>query len=326
MYDIVLLVEEVVALHGKGEGETRELPTVGCRQVVRVPRLFVVLTDVGTGMVALAHVDERVVKSEIPPRQVSRHATAMPGDVCYLASVCAIVGIVVRRVGTVGGRLVGVVQAEHQRPVPAPTHNRLCRCLHAGNVHLAHVHHHPAVLARALGNGNYLVVHTVEIAVGLHLHMAEQATVPVVRVDEAKVPLTGRLGLERGIANLGIVEVVERGQAEDAFIESTEREVGAVLQRLIRHVHGRCPSAGGTGNGVGRDALGGTVPHIGTKERSHQAQTAVFVLRGKSKQECVAHGKDEVGERGIQRVVLIVGGQVHLPTGEQFHMVCRAEV
>ena len=40
----------------------------------------------------------------------------------------------------------------------------------------------------------------------------------------------------------------------------------------------------------------------------------------------MAPGEDEVGERGIQRVVLIVGGKVHLPPGQEFHVVCRAEV
>ena len=188
---------------------------------MRVPGLLVVLADVGTGVVPLAHVDERIVEPQVLPREVSRHAAAMPGNVCYLSAVGAIVGIVVRGVGTVGGRLIGIVEAKHQRPVLVPTHHGLCHHLHAQDVHLAHVHHHPAVLTRTLGNGNYLVVHTVEIAVGLDLHMAEEASVPVVRIDEAEVPLAGRLGLERGIAHLGIVEVVERGQAEDALVEGT---------------------------------------------------------------------------------------------------------
>ena len=324
-HHLVLLVEQVVDLEGEAQPPAGEAEVLGQPEVVRVPGLLVVGGDVGRRGVAFAHVDEAVVE---PPGAVGepRHGrAAVPGDVGDLAAVGARVGVVVGGVGEVLGALVGVVGLHVDVEAVGGAEGGLRAQVDAAYLDVADVHHHPSVLAVAFGHGDYLVPHLVEVGVRPRVDAAEDAPLPVAAVVRAEVVLGGVFGFEVDVADVGVVEVVEGGHAEDVLVERPEVEAA---EGGVGEERGRGEAAG-AGLQFVRGGLGDArrlVPHEGAERAGLPAQPAPFEGGGGGHEQGVAAGAGEVPEVGFEGVPLVVGGERHVPPGQDGILVCRREV
>jgi hypothetical protein len=138
---------------------------------VGVPWLFVILPDIGTGVISFTNVDKRIVDSKILPIEIGSYATTMPGHIGYLFAIGTIIWVIVGRVCVVSGRLIGIIETHQQIPITMKAKSRLCRCLKTCYMNLAYVHHLPSVLSRTLWYGHNLIINQIKIAIGLELQV-----------------------------------------------------------------------------------------------------------------------------------------------------------
>ena len=286
-----------------------------------------VLAGIGTGMIALAHIDEAVVQIKVTPVQVADHRAAMPGNIGQLAFISATVAVV-SGVGVVLSLLVGITQVDVQNHISGQVQRGAGTHVDAADFHYSHIHHHPAVLACPLGYGDNLVGDIVVVGISAQLDTGEQAAVGKQTVEEAHIILGGILGIERDVAHVGIIQVVERGHAEDALVIGPQVEF-PILPGLPAEEDGR------------RDLVH-VLTHlthnlaVETRRRAvvdHRVEQAALRLEtvprpcGRQGGEYrVANGIAKARQRSIQAVPLVIYRQVHVPIGNNGVFIGRGEV
>ena len=178
------------------------------RQIAGVPGFHVVIENVLLFVVALAGIDERVVQVPALVLQAEDGRARVPGDIGYLVVVIA-----VGRIRHVTGILIGVLGTGRCHPVLADL--EVCLCLHvdALDMHLAQVKHRPAELL-PLGVGHDLVVYRIIIGVEVHLSVTDDAASEVLVQCEAHIILRSPFRYQVRIAQIGIIEVIERRHTE----------------------------------------------------------------------------------------------------------------
>ena len=98
------------------------------------------------------------------------------------------------------------------------------RHINPANVHLAQVEHGPSELL-SFGVGDDFVFHLIIIYIGLQCQSPSTgAACRSVLHEHAQVNLCGAFGLERGMAQLGVVEVVEGGQPIASLHKRAKRQ------------------------------------------------------------------------------------------------------
>ena len=140
--------------------------------------------------------------------------------------------------------------------------------------------------------------------------------------------MRGIFGLQRSVAKVGVIEVVERGHAKDAFIESTQAQRTAA-PRLITQKYCRSELAQvahlATSLAVGI-AQGSTV---GDKRAQHAClclESAPLISRSQRHQCRVAHRIGKAAQCGIESIPLIVGAQVDIPIAADGEFVCHRHI
>ena len=211
--------------------------------------------------------------------------------------------------------LVGVVHADIHHHIEWEVERGACREVDTTNLHLANVHHHPAIHASALWHGNNLVGHIIVIGIGSHAHTTVEAVGANGLPLEAHIILVHKLRIERHVADVGIVEVVERGHTENALVEGAQEEV-AFLHRLIAEKHRRgelmLPCAVARHH-LACAACGGTVVDHGVEHRCLCLESLVGVGACQCHEGGVAIGIGEICKGGIEVVPLVVHREVGLP-------------
>ena len=99
----------------------------------------------------------------------------------------------------------------------------------ASNLHIADVHHHPAILAVTFGDGNNLVVDLIEVTVGFdaELHVFECITdyAQPLGVFDSSVVLGRFLGIEVDVTHIRVIKVVKGRHPIGLLVERAEVEL-----------------------------------------------------------------------------------------------------
>ena len=253
--------------------------------------------------------------------------SAVPGNVGDLALVGAAVAIV-GRIGVVLCLLVGIGEVGVEQHIGHRGSLHHGGDIDAAYAHLAYVHHHPSVLPRALRHGDNLVGHPVVVAVGRELHATPQALLAQALPHEAQVELAGILGLEAGIANVGVIQVVERGHAEDALVVGPHLQVG-LLPGLVAQEYGRGELVEVLAVVLhGLPVVAGAVAVVGhgVEQRGLGLEPPQGVGRGQRGEHTVACGSCKVDQRGLQRVALVIDREIDIPVVDRGELACRRNI
>ena len=127
----------------------------------------------------------------------------------------------VGRIAKVACALEGVGKRRIKIHVARQAEIGLCRDIGSPNAHLPQIHHHPAILSVALRHGYYLVGYVVVVAIGTEIEAVKQCPLVAagIGVLESQIILIDHLGAQRGVAHIGIIQVVEGGHTESSLDE-----------------------------------------------------------------------------------------------------------
>ena len=214
-----------------------------------VPGLFIVSRYIGGVMVSFSDIYKSIVKTQSAPFEVGCGAAGMPRDIGYLSAVGYF-----HRVCKILRLLVGVVAGNSKEDIVRQVERRGGAQVTASNLDIAVVHHLPAVLAVALWDSDDLILDLIEIAVRLNSKGMHYPIRPSLIVLNTAIVLSRKFGFEGYIADIGIVEVVEGGHAEDALVKGPQEEFLA-QDRLVGEKNSRRQLRalfGGRRQGTGR--------------------------------------------------------------------------
>ena len=315
MYDLVLLVQEVVHLDGGPQLRAPQVKALRQRQVARVPGQGVVLGNVGRGFVTLAGVDEAVIEHPAAETQPHDGRAAVPRNVGDLP---AVVGA--GAVGEVPGPLPGVgrtaVDAESSE-----THRAAHDGIRTADPDMPQIDHRPLELVRRR-HGDDLVVDLVAIGVEAGFEPPETGPGPLFRVGGPEVVLGGVFGFEALVADEGVVEVVERRHPENPLAEGPQGEVHAA-ERPVLHHEGRRKHIFDSGF---RAPLPGEILHERMEQTPLDGHPAEPEGGCQRRQRGEARRIDEIYQIGIERIVLQIGRQIDIPPFEQREFMGRREI
>ena len=173
------------------------------------------------------------------------------------------------------------------------------RHVRAANFHVTEIHHHPAILSVALGNGDDFIGHLVVVGVGADVQRCEASLRDVLKPD---VILDGVFRVQLDVPDVDIIQIVESGHPENALVERAEIQVESLEGADGEEKCGR------------KFPL---VPHVGDAFENECPQDACLRLqspplerRRRRRQKSVSRGKDKVFQVRVQSIPLIIDGQV----------------
>ena len=182
-------------------------------------------------------------------------------------------------------------------------------------LHFADVHHHPPIHTGAFGHGYNLVGHMVVVGIAADAHAAVEALGADGLPLKADIVLVHVFRIERGIADVGVVEVVEGGHTEDALIKRAQIKV-ALFHGLIREKHSRGefmhPRAAPCHH-FACTASRGALVHHGVEHRGLRLEAPIGVGAGKCHKGGVAIGIGKIHQGGIEIIPLIVDRHIGFP-------------
>ena len=216
--------------------------------------------------------------------------------------------------------LVSVVQAGIKGDLPE-LETGLYRCVDAAYLHVPEVDHRPLELIGS-GHGDNLVFDLVVIGVHTRIETAEMRRRPLLGVSQTDVVLGRVFRFEVFVADKRVIEVIERGHAENPLVKCPEREVDVVERGVLRH------------GGRRKDmlAFGGRTrfPREIIDERVEQAALHVDLAETQRCGQCRERSEprriDEIHQVGFERVILEIGRQVDIPPTEQREFLCRRNI
>ena len=285
---------------------------------MRVPWLFIVSAYVGRIVVTFPYIDKGVVQRITMPFQRARSRTGVPRNVADLSSV----GQRIARIGKILRFLVGICPLYRKYHIMAKTEFQSGVQIHAANLHIAEVHHHPSILGISFRHGYNFVFHLIEISVRFHMqvHGAQRIIyhTECARIFHARVILRCLLRLQFGITHVGIVEVVECRHTESLLIESTDKQLFFQIG-LIGEEYSRGETRflrGGFWHllvGILQPVAHHSAKHIGLKP-----YPLVVERRCCSRHPRVTTRENKISHIAVKVVVLPVATRCHLPKRKNF--------
>ena len=197
---------------------------ITCAQVVGVPRLLMAHRHIRRVVITLTHIDETVVQFQVTPLGMADERAAVPGYVSNLPLVSPTLACV-GGIGVVLRALIGVTQVGIEQYLLGQLERHAHRGIDTAYLDRADVHHRPAIEARALGDGENLVGNLVVVAIDGEFDSTEGTMLGEELVLRTHVILRGIFRAQVAVADIGVIEVIERGHAEDAFVKSTHVQV-----------------------------------------------------------------------------------------------------
>ena len=167
--------------------------------------------------------------------------------------------------------------------------------IEAADFNLSEIHHCPSEKIRCRHSHN-LVLDFVVIDIGLSIDIEECDAREISRISQSDVVLVGVLRIELHVSHKGVIQIVERGHAENTFIKCPDVEID-ISERTTGSYNGRRPLLP-----VGRRtaALYG-LAHKCAEHTALQPEPVIYQRRRQCHQS------------GMKQIELIVSRQIDVP-------------